>query len=160
MRIAIETENPVRGFVVNDGIRVFGGRNASKWCIGLQIEHHDGPVLTGRRKPSAGICGNRHAVRPLDARDLAEELAGVLVDHHDSILPADKEAVAGRIRHEVVPRALATQLVRVDDLIRRRALRNGDGCREQNEWKREISHVARSDHASSLRARRDHTAGY
>ena len=65
-------------------------------------------------------CGPVSAV---DAGDFAEQHAGVFIDHHQSILAGDEEAVMGRIGHDVVPAAIPTQRVGMGDAVRGRRLR-------------------------------------
>jgi hypothetical protein len=57
-------------------------------------------VRSRRRPPSRA--------RP-ECPALPEQRAAILVDHHDAILPADEDAMIGRIGDDVVPTAVATE---------------------------------------------------
>ena len=56
-------------------------------------------------------------MRPVNARDFAEQFAVPLVHDHESVLARNEDAVMRRIRGDVVPASLATQNIGVSDLI-------------------------------------------
>ena len=103
MRVAIEREHAIRRRVVDDGVGIFGRRNPAERLERLQIEHHDRLVVAGGRESVAAAIGERRAVRAVDARHFAEQLAVILVDDHHAILPADEQAMIRRIGNDVVP---------------------------------------------------------
>ena len=62
-------------------------------------------------------AGDRGSVRALDAGDFAEQRPAVLVDHHHAILAPDEQAVIRRIRHDVVPAAVAAEDIAMRDAV-------------------------------------------
>jgi hypothetical protein len=61
-------------------------------------------------------------MRTPNSRDLAEQLAAVLVNHHHACLPADEHTVIRRVGHDVVPASVAAQDERARDLVLQRSL--------------------------------------
>ena len=57
------------------------------------------------------------SVCPLDAGDFAEQRSAVFIDYHYAILPCDKQAVIGRVGHNVVPTSISAQRVGVGHVV-------------------------------------------
>ena len=74
--------------VVDDRVGVLRGGNAAEHLERLQVEHHDGLIVARRGEPVARVSRRSPSRARLDAGDLAEQLARVLVDDHHAILPA------------------------------------------------------------------------
>ena len=79
-----------------------------------------GAVVARRREPATGSLDDRDAMRAVDASDLAEEFAVGHVDDHDTILPANEDAVLRGIGHDVVPASGSADRIRVRDPVRHR----------------------------------------
>ena len=57
------------------------------------------------------------AVRPLNRRDFAEDLAISFIDDHEPVLAGNEHAMVGRIGRDVVPPPVPAQGVRVRDAV-------------------------------------------
>jgi len=110
MRIAVQGEHAVRGFVVEDGIGVFRGRDAARRLERLRIEHDHGLVVADRGEAVSRAVRDRGAVRAFDVGDFAEQLAAILIDHHHASLTRDEQTMIRRIGHDVIPAPVAASV--------------------------------------------------
>ena len=106
----------------------------------VQIEHDHGLVVAGGGEAVAGGLGDGRAVRAVDAGDFAEQLAGVLVHDHDARLTRDEQPVVRRIRHDVVPAAVAAERISMSDAIDRRLREDGRREKGTDEHEEERTH--------------------
>src|SRR6266853_3880510 len=99
MRVAVECEHAVRGGIIDDCVRVLRGRNVTEDLERRGIEHHDGAVVSGRRKSVMRRLGQRDAVRSMNVGDLAQEFPVPRIDHHHTILARDEHPVVRSEEH-------------------------------------------------------------
>ena len=120
MSVAVECEDPVRWGVIDDGVGIESGGKFADLFVGFEIEHDHGLVIARGGETVAARLSDCRAVRSVDSCDFAQERSFVFIDDHDAILARDEDAMVGRVGHDVVPTAVATECVGVGDPVSRR----------------------------------------
>src|SRR5439155_2337603 len=115
--VAVESEDTLRGAIVNDGIRTGPGRDRSQRLERLQVEdsHGVGPAVAD--EATAELGSERDTVDAFRVGNVTHHFKAVGIHHHDVCATGNIKAARDAIAGEVVPEALAAEDLFRDQMV-------------------------------------------
>src|SRR5215831_19549619 len=109
MAASIERKHPFGGWIVQNRVGMVAHLHLAQALQRLRIEDVDHALPAGADEAFAELRRERNTVHAGCIRDLAFQLAGVDINHHDARRTGNVEAAGSAVDSEVIPSSLSTQ---------------------------------------------------